>query len=134
LSLNSALPYLCDVKKESIFIFGVLFLLFCSFVGQNQKVYAYLFDNANFTEKHCVNKDDITKKCNGVCQLIQVEEEEPTAPNQPEYRSLDLFLTEGFTFILLFNQTLTEKMNDLHAYRLLKKKEKLLVPPPNSKV
>jgi hypothetical protein len=127
--------YLCGVKKESLFIFGVLLVLFISFVGQNQKVYIYLFDNANFTEKHCVNKDAPEMQCNGACQLNDNQnKDEPVAPNPLEYRAFDLFLCDPLILECFSFSVTSEKNHFSQRYELLKKKEKILVPPPNGVV
>ncbi len=113
----------------------MLLVLTGTFVGQNQKVYRYLFDNANFTEKHCVNKDNPEKKCNGACQLTDFNEnEEPAAPSKPEYRSVDFFLAERFDFTFDTYTVVYEKKHYYQQFDLLKKKDKILVPPPNGLV
>jgi hypothetical protein len=120
------------VKKESVFIFGVLFVLFFSFVGQNHKVYVYLFDNADFTEKHCVNKENPEKKCNGACQLKDSENNNvPAAPNPAEYQIPVLFLSEIFVFETVFVVESFKKSNFFQCFDLLRRKDKVLVPPPN---
>ena len=77
-------------------IFGLLILavLNASFIGQHIKVYAYLFDNANFTEKYCVNKDLPESTCNGACQMKQLanDEEQDSTPVKPDYKSVDVFV------------------------------------------
>ena len=123
------------MKKEALFIFGVLFLLFCSFAGQNQKVYAYLFDNANFTEKHCVNKANPEKQCNGACQLGDKQDEEvPAAPSAPEYRALDLFVTNQFEMGFVFFDSEQKKPVYSQQFNELLKKYEVMVPPPNARV
>lgn len=123
------------MKKEPAFIFGVLLVLFVSFVGQNHKVYVYLFDNANFTEKHCVNKDAPEMQCNGACQLNENQNnEEPVAPNPLEYRAMDLFWCDVLLFKSVFISSISQKSYFCQRYELLKKKEKIQVPPPNGLV
>jgi hypothetical protein len=120
------------VKKDIVFIYAVLLVLFGSFVGQNQKVYRYLFDNANFTENHCINKDNPEKKCNGACQLNANENsDEPSAPTQPDYRPIDVFLDELTQFFLGMNFVVRKPADFTSLFALLKKKDKILVPPPN---
>lgn len=115
-----------------MFIYAILLVLFGSFVGQNQKVYRYLFDNANFTENHCINKDNPEKKCNGACQLNANEnKDEPTTPTFPDYRPIDVFINEPVSFAI--SELVFIKNPSYFSYIsvLLKKKDKILVPPPN---
>lgn len=124
--------YLCTVKKDTVFIYAILMVLFGSFVGQNQKVYRYLFDNANFTENHCINKDNPEKKCNGACQLNANENsEEPSVPTQPDYRPIDVFLDEPTQFSWGMNFVVRKSAYFSPLFALLKKKDKIFVPPPN---
>ncbi len=74
-----------------------------SFVGQHFRVYAYVFDNEDFTEKHCVNKDEPELNCNGACQMRKITEDEPTdSPSKTiEIKSVDLFLENYLETVFL---------------------------------
>jgi hypothetical protein len=82
------------VRNSLVFVIFLLAILATSFVGQHLRVYAYLLDNANFTEKHCVNKNTPNSKCKGACQIRKMAEDAPAdSPTQsPELKAIDLFI------------------------------------------
>lgn len=96
-------------------------------------MYAYLFDNARFTEKHCINKDNPEKQCNGACQMKDNQEnDEPATPSQPDYRSIDVFVADAFLYHVPLAQFTVKKDHYSQLFMLLTKKEKIPVPPPNA--
>lgn len=98
-------------------IFGLwmLTVLNFSFLGQHFKVYAYLFDNANFTEKHCVNKNLPESTCKGACQMKQLadDEDQDSTPIRPDYKSVDVFVCG--VLVIDFSQYKSAKPSVSHS-------------------
>ena len=127
-------PYLCAVKFNVFFVGLMLSVLLTSFVGQHFRVYSYVFDNFNFTEKYCVNKDKPESKCKGACQMKKLASEEKensdSTPSTTKFQVLDLFLCvdHDFVFVAFFVQSILHNFNFLEALNSLS--AKILAPPP----
>jgi len=99
------------VKYNLTFVVFVLFILATSFVGQHMRVYAYLFDNTSFTEKHCVNKDQPNSTCKGACQIRKLAEDAPTETpaSSIEIKSIDLYVENQVYAFRVLNFDLSTK-------------------------
>lgn len=114
----------------SIFILSVLA---ASFVGQHAKVYAYLFDNENFTEQYCENKNNPESKCNGACQIRKIADDEKSdsSPTKPDIKSIDSFIVCEESQLVCSEWRLEERQL-FHYLGIIEKRDNAgLSPPPD---
>lgn len=84
------------MKINALFVVIILAALVFSFFGQHGRVYSYLLDNEQFTQKYCVNKNQPESTCKGACQMKKMASEQDRnqpAP-KPEIKSVDLFIVQ----------------------------------------
>lgn len=93
-------------------------IAFAPFAYKTYLVADFVLLQDYYATELCVNKDDVSKKCNGLCQLNQAlsstQQEQENAPINLQEIQLPLFLVPSF--FQLKNVTLLEKVKHCYAY------------------